>query len=328
MPSAAVHLCAHFILSALVHKSNCASPASTAYFAATMIVKKNLLIWLAAFSFTACTHKPDPYKPDDNPAPKTKDGYSLVWNDEFNKGDVPDKTTWQFEYGFVRNEELQWYSEANAKCENGVLLIKGLRQTVDNNAYDSSSKDWRKNRPYAAYTSASINTAKSHAWLYGRFEIRARIDTAKGAWPAIWTLGTHDEWPKNGEIDLMEFYRVKDEPSVLANVAWGTDQPYVAKWNTHISPLTGFTKQDSNWVKKFHTWRMDWTADSIKLYLDTTLMNTMALAKTINADGSNPFTKPQYLLLNLAIGGNGGDPANTEMPIKYEVDYVRVYQKK
>ena len=292
-----------------------------------MSLKESCLTWIAAFLLTACTYKLDPYKPDERSAPKTKDDYHLVWNDEFNTEGSPNKSVWQFEHGFVRNEELQWYSEANATCENGVLLIKALKQTISNDQYDSSSSDWRKNRPFAAYTSASINTAKSHAWLYGSFEIRARIDTAKGSRPAIWTLGTNGEWPKNGEIDLMEFYRVNNEPSVLANVAWGTDRQYTAKWNTHISPLSRFTKQDSNWVKKFHTWRMDWTADSIKLYLDTTLMNTMALSKTINADGSNPFTNPQYLLLNLAIGGNGGDPVKTEMPIKYEVDYVRIYQK-
>lgn len=293
-----------------------------------MSIKESCLTWVAALLFTACTYKLDPYKPDERSAPKIKDGYHLVWNDEFNTEGSPNKLDWQFEHGFVRNEELQWYSEANATCENGVLLIKALKQTISNDQFDSSSSDWRKSRLFAAYTSSSINTARSHAWLYGRFEIRARIDTAKGSWPAIWTLGTNGEWPKNGEIDLMEFYRVNKEASILANVAWGTDQQYVAKWNTHISPLTRFTNQDSNWVKKFHLWRMDWTADSIKLYLDTTLMNTMALSKTINPDGSNPFTKPQYLLLNLAIGGNGGDPATTEMPIKYEVDYVRVYQKK
>ncbi len=71
---------------------------------------------------------------------------------------------------------------------------------------------------------------------------------------------------------------------------------------------------------------MDWTPEFIKLYLDDELLNTTMLSETINSDGSNPFTKPQYLLLNLAIGGNGGDPARAKYPIKYEVDYVRVYQ--
>jgi beta-glucanase (GH16 family) len=270
---------------------------------------------------------PDPRKPDNNPPPNTTGDYTLVWHDEFNSSGRPDTANWQYEHGFVRNKELQWYSEANATCEDGVLLIRGLRQTIANNKFDAASKDWRINRQFATYTAASVNTAKKHTWLYGHFEIRARIDTAKGSWPAIWTLGVQDEWPKNGEIDIMEFYRVKDQPSLLANVAWGTQQQYVAKWNTKITSLRKFTSQDKDWVKKFHTWTMDWTADSIKLHLDGALMNQMAVSQTINADGGNPFTRPQYLLLNLAIGGNGGDPANTPMPIKYEVDYVRVYQK-
>jgi len=124
----------------------------------------------------------------------------------------------------------------------------------------------------------------------------------------------------------MEFYRVKGVPTILANVAWGTTQPHVAKWNTVRTPFSHFTSTDAGWVKKFHTWRMDWTPESIKLYLDDVLLNTTMLSETINPDGSNPFTKPQYILLNLAIGGNGGDPEKTKFPVRYEVDYVRVYQ--
>ena len=71
---------------------------------------------------------------------------------------------------------------------------------------------------------------------------------------------------------------------------------------------------------------MDWSKDSINLYLDDELFNITTLDHTINADGTNPFLQPQYLLLNLAIGGNGGKPSNTKLII-YEVDYVRVYQK-
>ena len=71
---------------------------------------------------------------------------------------------------------------------------------------------------------------------------------------------------------------------------------------------------------------MDWNKDSISLYLDDVLMNTLALSKTLNPDGSNPFLQPHYLLLNLAIGANGGDPSSSAFPIKYEVDYVRYYE--
>ena len=124
----------------------------------------------------------------------------------------------------------------------------------------------------------------------------------------------------------MEFYRVKGLPTILANVAWGTEKRNVAKWHTERIPFTKFRTSDPKWSKKFHVWRMDWTPEFIKLYLDDELLNTTMLSETINSDGSNPFTKPQYLLLNLAIGGNGGDPARAKYPIKYEVDYVRVYQ--
>jgi beta-glucanase (GH16 family) len=71
---------------------------------------------------------------------------------------------------------------------------------------------------------------------------------------------------------------------------------------------------------------MDWTKDSISLYLDDELLNTTAVTNTtLNPDGSNPFLQPQYILLNLALGGNGGDPTHSRFPIRYEVDYVRHY---
>jgi beta-glucanase (GH16 family) len=75
---------------------------------------------------------------------------------------------------------------------------------------------------------------------------------------------------------------------------------------------------------------MDWEKDSIKLYVDDELLNTIDLSKTINrtSDRANPFHEPHYILLNLAIGGtNGGDPSATEFPARFEIDYVRVYQK-
>ena len=253
-------------------------------------------------------------------------GMKLVWAEEFSEKGKPDPRNWTFEKGFVRNEELQWYQETNAKCKKGVLVIVGKRKQFQNPNYQKDSKSWKTNREFVEYSSASINTQGLHEWLYGRFEIRARIDTTMGSWPAIWTLGSTKQWPSNGEIDIMEFYRVKDQPTILANVAWGTEKRFVAKWHTERTPYAKFLSLDPKWSRKFHVWRMDWTPEYIKLYLDNELLNTSLLSETINPDGSNPFTKPQYLLLNLAIGGNGGDPAHSKYPIKYEVDYVRVYQ--
>ena len=92
--------------------------------------------------------------------------------------------------------------------------------------------------------------------------------------------------------------------------------------------MTSFS--DPDWSKKFHTWRIDWDETAIQLYVDADLLNTVPLAEQIDKDGTgiNPFHRPQYLLLNLAIGGdNGGDPSATAFPGRYEVDYVRVNQK-
>jgi beta-glucanase (GH16 family) len=267
----------------------------------------------------------NPEFPDPNP-PSQIPGMKLVWADEFNTNGQPNPECWKHEKGFVRNEELQWYQEENAVCNNGVLIIEGRREEIANPNYQVGSRNWKTNRESAHYTSSSINTRGLKQWLYGRFEIRARIDTAMGSWPAIWTLGTEKPWPSNGEIDLMEFYRVAGVPTILANVAWGTSQQNVAKWHTERIPFSKFTAIDPDWAKKFHLWRMDWTPEFIQLYLDDILLNKTLLSETINPDGSNPFTKPQYLLLNIAIGGNGGDPSKTKFPIKYEVDYVRIYQ--
>lgn len=251
-------------------------------------------------------------------------GWKLVWADEFETKGPPDPKKWAFEKGFMRNEEHQWYQPENAFCENGFLIIEGKREKKSNPNYEAGSKDWRKNREFIEYTASSMETRGIASWKYGRFEMRGKIDTRSGLWPAFWTLGTEGEWPRNGEIDIMEFYRGK----LLANVAWGTKTRWKAKWDSTAKPITDFG--DPDWAKKFHVWRMDWDENEIKLYVDDVLLNSTNLKETINEDDgkTNPFQKPHYIVLNLAIGGqNGGDPSKTEFPARFEVDYVRVYQK-
>ena len=145
---------------------------------------------------------------------------TLVWNNEFDVNGQPNTTNWTYEYGFVRNRELQWYHPENAKCKDVCFVIRGKKEHIRNSHYNENSDNWRNSRPYAEYTSACLSTKNLHTWTSpGYFEIRARIDTSKGSWPAIWLLGTEKEWPSNGEIDIMEFYRIENEPSFLANVA-------------------------------------------------------------------------------------------------------------
>lgn len=244
----------------------------------------------------------------------------LVWSEEFDEDGQPDPENWNYETGFVRNNELQWYQPDNAWIEDGMLIIEGRHEQVQNPNFDPENDDWRENREYAEYTSTSMHTRGLQSWQFGRFEIRARIDVSEGMWPAWWTLGVDGSWPHNGEIDILEYY----DGVVLANAAWGTEEQWVPEWDDVRIPISDF---DENWADEFHTWRMDWNEDYIRLYLDDELLNEVDLSETINPDGTNPFHQPHYMLVNLAIGGNqGGDPSGTEFPARYEIDYIRVYE--
>lgn len=261
----------------------------------------------------------------------TAQEYQLVWCDEFNTDGRLDDASWNYERGFTRNRELQWYQPDNAYCFGGHLIIEARPEKRPNPMYEEGSKDWRRSREFIECTSSSVTTSKKHEFLYGRFEVRARIPVAKGAWPAIWTLGNNLPWPSCGEIDIMEFYRIDGVPHILANAAWGTERRSTAKWDTQTVPFSHFLEQNPDWASEFHIWRMDWDEEAIRLYLDDELLNETLLSETINGspDKSNPFKQPHYILLNLAVGGNNGGPDEADAyPMRYEIDYVRVYQKK
>ncbi|MEX0648394.1 MAG: glycoside hydrolase family 16 protein [Balneolaceae bacterium] len=244
----------------------------------------------------------------------------LVWSEEFEEDSRPNPENWGYETGFVRNNELQWYQPDNAWIEDGMLIIEGRREQTENPNYDPESDDWRENREFAEYTSTSMRTRGLQSWQFGRFEIRARIDVRDGMWPAWWTLGVDGSWPHNGEIDILEYY----DGVILANAAWGTEELWAPEWDdVRIS----ISELGENWADEFHTWRMDWDEDYVRIYLDDELLNEVDLSETINPDGTNPFHQPHYMLVNLAIGGNqGGDPSATEFPSRYEIDYIRVYE--
>lgn len=251
--------------------------------------------------------------------------WTLVWADEFEVDGRPNAANWNYEQGFVRNNELQWYQPENAFCENGYLVIEGRRERKPNPEYNPHSKKLKHRREFIEYTAASLRTKGLHDWLYGRFEVRAKIVAEEGLWPAIWFLGLDKPWPSNGEIDLMEYY----DDSILANACWESKRKGVPTWDSIKTPVSELGGDD--WDEAFHVWRMDWDATSIRLYVDDRLLNTIELEKVKNEGGrgpENPFNHPQYLLLNLAIGGDqGGDPSTTAFPSRYLIDYVRVYQK-
>lgn len=252
------------------------------------------------------------------------DGYQLVWNDEFSVNGAPNEKNWNYETGFVRNLENQWYQKENAYCAAGFLIIEAKKERRINPHFVSNDHpDWIKKRDSIKVTSSCLITRGKHSWQYGRFEIRAKIPVVKGMWPAFWTLGVKGNWPANGEIDIMEYYAEK----MLANVAWKSNKEGT-EWDSETIMLSDFKE---NWADEFHVWRMDWDAHSIKLYVDDQLLNETSVKETMQRVNQKilPFQQPHYLLVNLAVGGiNGGDFINDSFPSKYMIDYIRVYQKK
>jgi beta-glucanase (GH16 family) len=252
-----------------------------------------------------------------------KEGYKLVWSDEFNKNGAPDPVNWDYEKGFVRNEELQWYQPENAFCKDGKLIIEARKEVKPNPLYAEGSNEWRKKSKNIEYTSACIITRGLQSWQYGRFEMRGKIDISAGLWPAFWTLGLKGRWPANGEIDVMEYYQGK----LLANIAsLGTNKK--PKWFSNTKSITELGGK--KWAAVFHIWRMDWDSEAISLFVDGVLLNKTLLSDLKNEDGLDfhPFKQQHYILFDLAMGGmNGGALNDTKFPNRMEVDYVRVYQK-
>jgi beta-glucanase (GH16 family) len=247
--------------------------------------------------------------------------WNLVWSDEFNTNGPPDPANWTYEHGFVRNNELQWYQPENAFCTNGLLVIEARREHKPNPNYATDATGWKNSRQWIEYTSASITSRRLREFKYGKFEMRARIDTRLGSWPAFWTLGTTHGigWPACGEVDIMEYYT----GTVLANFGYSLDRK--TKWSAIKKPVTDLG--GDTWTKEFHIWTMEWDDKKIDLLLDGQLMNHLDLASADGADQGNPFYRPVYFILNQAVGGTcGGDPLQTEFPIRYQIDWVRVYQ--
>ena len=259
--------------------------------------------------------------------------YQLVWSDEFDAGSVPNSADWNFEHGFARNHEAQWYQEDNATVSDGNLVIQARAERRENPNYEAGSSDWKKSREYIDYTSSSITTSGKHSITYGRVEVRAKIPVGSGSWPAIWFLGYGGSgdfhWPHSGEIDLLEYYNSR----TWANVCWGGNGSWTASWNSRYTQMDYWNSMNSAWASLYHKWRMDWDSESIKLYLDNELINAVRIDDTYNtygsAAGKTPFRdNSNYVLLNLAMGGdNGGTIDQSLLPLEYKIDYVRMYQK-
>lgn len=248
--------------------------------------------------------------------------WQLVWHDNFNRPGRPNPAKWSFERGFVRNRELQYYQSANAVVRNGMLIIEARRQNVVNKHYKPGSPNWRFARQSGQYTSASLDTRGKASWLYGRFEVRAKVPAGRGMWPAIWLLGTNVSkvgWPHCGEIDIMEC--LGRQPRIIhGTVHWASGKASKQASRQLTLPVSA--------ADGFHTYRIDWSPQRINFYVDRKMYFSFNVASAGNGL-ENPFHRKMYLILNLALGGNWAGPVNNKaLPALYEIRYVRVYQRR
>ena len=237
---------------------------------------------------------------------------TLSWEENFNQPGGFDTSRWsKIPRGLSDWDRHMSDFDSCYAMRDGKLVLRGIM----NNSVPGDT---------ARYITGGVYTKDKVAFGSGRLEIRAKLNGARGAWPAFWLLPQGMGWPDGGEIDIMEYYR----DTLLANILCG-GKNHSNEWHT---TKTGVQQLGGTaWAAKFHTWRMDWTPEYVALYIDDSLLNKMAVDALVNKNGTgfNPFKQPHYMLLNVAIGGqNGGDPAQTSFPRKMEVDYVRVWQEK
>ena len=247
-------------------------------------------------------------------------GWELVWSDEFNYTGLPDPGKWDYEDGYLRNDEAQFYTRArreNARVENGMLILEARKEHF---RIPAGSR-YTRGREFADYTSASLTTRGKQNWTYGRLEMRAKLPQGKGVWPAFWTLGENVDtvgWTACGEIDIMEF--VGHDPNLIYGTSHYRADGRDASDGSHVT--TELTHGN------FHVYAVEWDHEKIDFFVDDHLYHTTKLSDA-GAGTDNPFRRPQYLLLNFALGGSWGGPIDDSiLPQRYLIDYVRVFRRK
>ena len=244
-------------------------------------------------------------------------GYKLVWSDEFDYSGLPDPSKWAYEEGFIRNKESQYYTKArleNARVEHGHLIIEARKEDYPYVDKNGQSK-------IASYTSASVITLGKASWKYGRIEIRAKMPHGQGVWPALWTMGENRaqvKWPFCGEIDLLE--TKGDCTNIEGNFHYAIKGKHKASGRGSIIVPTA--------ASEYHVYTLDWDSEKIVLSADGEAYAGCPV--TLATAGSlDPFRLPNYLIMNLALGGPmGGRIDDAIFPQQMVIDYVRVYQRK
>jgi beta-glucanase (GH16 family) len=269
------------------------------------------MFYILALALMACTEKKDipvvaPAQPivDKNWQFET----TPVWQDDFATGSAVDPSKWTFETGGSGwgNNELQFYtSGANATVAGGNLSITAKKEAFSGREY----------------TSARMITRGKGDWLYGRFEVRAKLPKGRGTWPAIWMLSSdnsYGNWPASGEIDIME--HVGYDPNKIHSSV------HTSAYNHTRNTQKTSSKIIPDATDAFHIYRVDWTPYAIRSYIDG--VQYFEFINESKGFTAWPFDKKQFMILNIAVGGNWGGVQgvdNTVFPATMEIDYVKVY---
>lgn len=281
--------------------------------------------------------RPDVSDHDDvaigTPTDPTIDGMDLIWQDEFS-GTALDMSKWNYETGYYisndpnswgwGNAELQHYTNStqNVFVQDGQLHIRAL--------HDVRSFPQDPNR-YAQYSSGKINTKDHLSFQYGRVDIRAKLPTGDGIWPALWMLpedSVYGAWAASGEIDIMEA-KGRLPGTTSGAVHFGGQWPV----NQYIAGEYHFP-QGQTFANDYHVYTMIWEEDNIKWYVDGAFFFKVSREQWYSVAAPNnpnaPFDQPFYLIMNLAVGGyfdNLRTPDPSDIPATMQVDYVRVYKE-
>ena len=274
----------------------------------------------------------------------TPDGWALVWSDEFD-GTSLDESKWEVQIGDGcaegicgwGNGEFQNYTRENLTVGEGTLKITA-RQSIAQTP----------GGPDTTYSSSRIRTLGKGDWTYGRFEVKAKLPTGQGLWPAIWLLFSEDTyggWAASGEIDIMEAIG-SDPGEVFGTLHYGGPFP-----NNRFSPKNPFELAGGALFNEdFYVFTTEWleavpddratevdesVPTTIRWYVNNVLYQTLTeddWFSTGAADGNTaaPFDHAFHMILNVAVGGNlpGAPSPDTFFPQTMEVDYVRVYERR
>ena len=249
--------------------------------------------------------------PSPTPTPPPPSGdWTLVFADEFDTPGSPDPAKWTYDIGYIANNEAQYYTSRseNARVENGHLVIEARKE------------------PWMGYeyTSARLKTEGLAEFLYGRVEIRAKLPTGRGTWPALWMLGANVRqagWPGCGEIDIME--NVGFDPLTIHGAV------HTEAYNhTRGNHKNGTIQASPPPWEAFHVYSMVWNPEQITILMDGEAYFTFENEHTGTA--AWPFDQPEFIILNVAIGGSWGGLEGIDdslFPHRMLLDWVRVYQR-